>query len=60
MENVKPMSPGELAERFGVDPKTISRWAKSGKIPSFRTLGGHRRFHLDKVEAAIEKMQATA
>ncbi|HLI57166.1 MAG TPA: helix-turn-helix domain-containing protein [Actinomycetota bacterium] len=27
-----------------VSPKTVSRWAKEGKLPYVRTLGGHRRF----------------
>jgi len=29
---------------FRVDPKTVTRWAKAGRLPSIRTLGGHRRY----------------
>jgi len=29
---------------FGVDPKTVTRWATAGLIGSIRTPGGHRRF----------------
>ncbi|MBW3594384.1 MAG: helix-turn-helix domain-containing protein [Actinobacteria bacterium] len=29
---------------LGVSTKTVSRWAKEGKIPHVVTLGGHRRF----------------
>jgi excisionase family DNA binding protein len=29
---------------FRVDPKTVTRWAKAGKLTSVRTLGGHRRY----------------
>lgn len=47
------LSPGEVAERFAVNPKTVSRWATAGRLPSFRTLGGHRRFYEDEVEAAM-------
>lgn len=36
--------PGEVAKLFRVDPKTISRWARAGKIPHVRTLGGHTRY----------------
>ena len=36
--------PGEVAVLLHVSPKTISRWAKDGKLPFQRTLGGHRRF----------------
>lgn len=38
------MTPAEVAALFRVDPKTVARWSDSGKIPSIRTLGGHRRF----------------
>jgi excisionase family DNA binding protein len=35
----------EAAELLGgVTPKTVSRWAKEGKLPYLRTLGGHRRY----------------
>jgi excisionase family DNA binding protein len=36
--------PGEVADVFGVSPKTITRWAKEGRLPFRKTLGGHRRF----------------
>jgi len=38
------LTPGEVAGLFRVDPKTVTRWAKLGKLSSIRTLGGHRRF----------------
>jgi excisionase family DNA binding protein len=38
------MRPAEVAALFGVNPKTITRWARIGKLPSIRTRGGHRRF----------------
>jgi excisionase family DNA binding protein len=34
----------EVAEILFVSPKTVSRWAKEGKLPFLRTLGGHRRY----------------
>jgi excisionase family DNA binding protein len=34
----------EVARLFRVEPRTVSRWAKAGKLASIRTLGGHRRF----------------
>jgi len=27
-----------------VDPKTVTRWARAGKLSSVRTPGGHRRY----------------
>lgn len=38
------LTSGEVAEMFRVDPKTVSRWAAAGRIPSIRTPGGHRRY----------------
>ena len=38
----KLLTPAEVASLFRVDPKTVTRWAKAGKLTSIRTLGGHR------------------
>src|SRR5881392_2537669 len=38
------LTPSEVATLFRVDPKTVTRWAKAGKLTSIRTLGGHRRY----------------
>ena len=38
------LTPAEVAALFRVDPKTVTRWARSGKLSAIRTLGGHRRF----------------
>lgn len=52
-----PMSAAQVARIFGVDPKTVTRWAKTGKLPCFRTLGGHRRFRPEDVRAMAERAQ---
>ena len=44
------LTPREVAELFGVDPKTVTRWAKAGKLTSIRTLCGHRRFRKSEVD----------
>ncbi len=41
----------EVAGIFHVGPKTVARWAKQGKLPFMRTLGGHRRYPADRIEA---------
>lgn len=47
------LTPGEVAKAFRVDPKTVTRWAKSGILSSFRTPGGHRRFPETEVTALL-------
>jgi excisionase family DNA binding protein len=48
------MTPAEVADTFRVDPKTVTRWARAGKLNSIRTLGGHRRFREAEVRALLE------
>ena len=48
------MTPAEVAQAFNCDPKTVTRWAKAGKLTSFKTLGGHRRFDRAEVQALID------
>jgi excisionase family DNA binding protein len=47
------LTPAEVAGMFRVDPKTVTRWAKCGKLTSLRTLGGHRRFRAAEVQALL-------
>lgn len=47
------LTPAEVATMFRVDPKTVTRWAKSGKLTSIRTLGGHRRYREIEVRALL-------
>lgn len=47
------LTPAEVAARFGVAVKTVSKWADAGKLASFRTPGGHRRFHEADVLSAL-------
>jgi len=49
------LTPAQVASLFRVDPKTVTRWAKSGKLTSIRTLGGHRRYKESEVKALLLK-----
>ena len=47
------LTPAEVAALFRVDPKTVTRWAKAGKLSSIRTLGGHRRYRESEVRELL-------
>lgn len=47
------LTPSEVAHLFRVDPKTVTRWARAGKISSVRTLGGHRRYRAAEVRTLL-------
>jgi excisionase family DNA binding protein len=50
----KLLTPAEVASLFRVDPKTVTRWAKAGKLSSIRTLGGHRRYRESEIRTLID------
>ena len=52
------LTPAEVANMFRVDPKTVTRWAKAGKITSIRTLGGHRRYRESEVRNLLAGIPA--
>ncbi len=43
------LTPAEVAAILRVDPKTVTRWARGGKLSSIRTPGGHRRYSESEV-----------
>jgi excisionase family DNA binding protein len=45
----------QVADILHDSPKTIARWAKDGRLPFLRTLGGHRRYP----EQAIRQLAAS-
>jgi excisionase family DNA binding protein len=45
----------EAAQRLGVHPTTLRRWADEGQMPVMFTPGGHRRFSSLEVENLIEE-----
>jgi len=56
----KLLTPAEVAALFRVDPKTVTRWAKAGKLTSIRTLGGHRRYKESEVKALLKSITPSA
>lgn len=47
------LTPDEVAARFKVRPRTVTRWAVEGKLSSIRTPGNHRRFWQSEVNALL-------
>ena len=54
------LTPAEVAAMFRVDPKTVTRWARDGKLSSLRTLGGHRRYVASEVRALAHPQLETS
>ncbi len=50
------LTPAEVAAMFRVNPKTVTRWARAGKLNAIRTLGGHRRFRAAEIRKCLEEM----
>ena len=50
----------EVADLLSVSPKTVSRWAKEGKLPYLKTLGGHRRYPEAEIRDLAEGLRQDA
>ena len=44
---------GKAATLLGVHSMTLRRWSDSGRFPSYRTPGGHRRFSLSDIQGYL-------
>jgi excisionase family DNA binding protein len=51
------LTPAEVAALFRVDPKTVTRWAKKGKIAYVRTLGSHRRYYRSEIDRLLNSKE---
>jgi excisionase family DNA binding protein len=47
----------EVADILHVSPKTVSRWAKEGKLPFLKTLGGHRRYPEAEIRELADQLR---
>jgi excisionase family DNA binding protein len=50
------LTPAEVAVMFRDNPKTVTRWARAGRISAVRTLGGHRRFRASEIRKLLEEV----
>jgi excisionase family DNA binding protein len=47
------LTPKQAAALFGVDPKTVTRWAAGGRLSRIKTPGGHSRFRESDVRLLL-------
>jgi excisionase family DNA binding protein len=46
----------EVAPLLQVNPATVTRWTREGKLPHSRTLGGHRRYLESEIRALAARL----
>lgn len=51
------ITPKEASRMLGVHPTTLRLWTRQGKLPAYRTPGGHRRFDLRDIQRLLEEGQ---
>jgi excisionase family DNA binding protein len=57
VETTSYLRTAEVADLLHVSPKTVSRWAKEGKLPFLKTLGGHRRYPEAKIRELANELR---
>ena len=50
------LTASQAAARLHVSPKTVARWASQGRLEHRRTLGGHRRYDPELIDALVEAL----
>ena len=56
----RTLTASEAAALLGVSVATVRGWADQGRLPSHRTVGGHRRFELDELREWLAERGAPA
>jgi excisionase family DNA binding protein len=57
MERSGYLRAAEVADILHVSPKTVARWAKEGRLPFMKTLGGHRRYPEARIRELAEQLR---
>jgi excisionase family DNA binding protein len=50
------LTSSQAAARLQVSAKTVTRWANQGRLPHQRTVGGHRRFDPELIDALVHAL----
>ena len=56
MTGKQQMTAAAAARELGVNKSTVTRWIAAGKLPAFRTPGGHHRVRRVDVERLKREM----
>ena len=56
----RSLTASEAAALIGVSVATVRGWADDGRLPAYRTEGGHRRFELEELRAWLTRRGAAA
>jgi excisionase family DNA binding protein len=56
-DSARYLRTAEVADILHVSPKTVSRWAKEGKLPFLKTLGGHHRYPAADIDQLADEPQ---
>src|SRR5437660_12823124 len=54
------MTLGQAAKYLGVAQSTIRKWSDVGRVPTFYTPGGHRRYRRRDLDAFLERSRPAA
>jgi excisionase family DNA binding protein len=50
------LTSSQAAARLHVSARTVTRWADQGRLQHRRTLGGHRRFDPELIDALVNAL----
>lgn len=50
----------DVAALFHVSPRTVSEWARSGRVPCLRTPGGQWRYPAAPIRRLVERVHDTS
>lgn len=54
--NERFLTTAEVAGMLHVSPKTVTRWARTGRLPHQFTLGGHRRYPETRIREIVKSL----
>ena len=60
IESANFLLTAEVADILHVSPMTVSRWAREGKLPFMKTLGGHHRYPEAEIRELANQLREEA